>query len=122
MCVLKTKWPSSVMEPHSNLCQLSAEIAVWLHHTACFIVFYASDHWPASLHAACFSAVSSIPTLASVPGFSFMQYGCGAENTAKKKSLVDFDHVGTVTCNGMQFCHTSYAPINVRPHHPPLGQ
>ena len=40
--------------------------------------------------------------IASVPGFSFMQYGCGAENTAKKKkSLVDFDHVGTVTCNGM---------------------
>ena len=38
--------------------------------------------------------------VASVPGFSFMQYGCGAENT--KKSLVDFDHVGTVTCNGMQ--------------------
>ena len=37
--------------------------------------------------------------LASVPGFSFMQYGCGAKNTAKKKSLVDFDHVGTVTCN-----------------------
>ena len=29
-----------------------------------------------------------------------MQYGCGAENTAKKKkSLVDFDHVGTVECN-----------------------
>ena len=50
--------------------------------------------------------------LASVPGFSFMQYGCGAENTAKKKkSLVDFDHVGTVTCNGMQFCHTSYLGV-----------
>ena len=33
-----------------------------------------------------------------------MQYECGAEKTAKKKkSLVDFDHVGTVTCNGMQF-------------------
>ena len=61
-CMLKTKWPSSVMEPHSNLCQLLAEIAVWLHHTACFIVFYASDHWAASLHAACFGAVSSIPT------------------------------------------------------------
>ena len=46
-------------------------------------------------------------SIASVPGFSFMQYGCGAEKTAKKKkSLVDFDHVGTVTCNGMQFCHT----------------
>ena len=51
-------------------------------------------------------------TLASVPGFSSMQYGCGAENTAKKKkSLVDFDHVGTVTCNGMQFCHTSYLGV-----------
>ena len=50
--------------------------------------------------------------IASVPGFSFMQYGCGAENTAKKKkSLVDFDHVGTVTCNGMQFCHTSYLGV-----------
>ena len=50
--------------------------------------------------------------VASVPGFSFMQYGCGAENTAKKKkSLVDFDHVGTVTCNGMQFCHTSYLGV-----------
>ena len=51
-------------------------------------------------------------SLASVPGFSFMQYGCGAEKTAKKKkSLVDFDHVGTVTCNGMQFCHTSYLGV-----------
>ena len=41
-----------------------------------------------------------------------MQYGCGAENTAKKKkSLVDFDHVGTVMCNGMQFCHTSYLGV-----------
>ena len=42
-----------------------------------------------------------------------MQYGCGAENMAKKKkSLVDyFDHVGTVTCNGMQFCHTSYLEV-----------
>ena len=40
---------------------------------------------------------SSIICVASVPGFSFMQYGCGAKNTAKKKSLVDFDHVGTVT-------------------------
>ena len=42
--------------------------------------------------------------LASVPGFSFMQYGCGAEKTAKKKkSLVDFDHVGTVTCMECNF-------------------
>ena len=42
--------------------------------------------------------------IASVPGFSFMQYGCGAENTAKKKkSLVDFDHVGTVTCMECNF-------------------
>ena len=40
-----------------------------------------------------------------------MQYGCGAEKTAKKKSLADFDHVGTVTCNGMQFCHTSYLGV-----------
>ena len=33
-----------------------------------------------------------------------MQYGCGAENTAKKKkSLVDFDHVGTVTCMECNF-------------------
>ena len=60
------------------------------------------------------SELTSISTskLASVPGFSSMQYGCGAENTAKKKkSLVDFDHVGTVTCNGMQFCHTSYLGV-----------
>ena len=32
-----------------------------------------------------------------------MQYGCGAKMHSYKKSLVDFDHVGTVTCNGMQF-------------------
>ena len=42
--------------------------------------------------------------VASVPGFSFMQYGCGAEKTAKKKkSLVDFDHVGTMTCMECNF-------------------
>ena len=34
----------SVMEPHSNFCRQLAEIAVWFHHTACFIAFYASDH------------------------------------------------------------------------------
>ena len=56
--------------------------------------------------------LSCMGVIASVPGFSFMQYGCGAENTAKKKkSLVDFDHVGTVTCNGMQFCHMSYLGV-----------
>ena len=38
--------------------------------------------------------------------------GVGPKSTAKKKkSLVDFDHVGTVTCNGMQFCHTSYLGV-----------
>ena len=58
------------------------------------------------------SEIDYMYPLASVPGFSFMQYGCGAENTAKKKkTLVDFDHVGTVTCNGMQFCHTSYLGV-----------
>ena len=64
----------------------------------------------------CWNAIKSVFSpefcIASVPGFSFMQYGCGAEKTAKKKkSLVDFDHVGTVTCNGMQFCHTSYLGV-----------
>ena len=58
--VLKTKWPSSVMEPHSNLCQLPAEIAVWFHRSLCF--FYASDHWPASLVSVLCKSVSSIPT------------------------------------------------------------
>ena len=36
---LKSNETSSVMEPYSNLCQLPAEIAVWFHHTACFIAF-----------------------------------------------------------------------------------
>ena len=41
-----------------------------------------------------------------------MQYGCGAEKTAKKKkSLVDFDYVGTVTRMECNFCHTSYLGV-----------
>ena len=69
-----------------------------------------SNHiWMVIVPANC---TDRLQPLASIPGFSFMQYGCGAKNTAKKKkSLVDFDHVGTVTCNGMQFCHTSYLGV-----------
>ena len=71
-----------------------------------------TNKWIAKKKCNMTTETGSTTLLASVPGFSFMPYGGGAENMAKKKkSLVDFDHVGTVTCNGMQFCHTSYLGV-----------
>ena len=35
----KNNETSSVMESHSNVCQLLTEIAVWFHHASCVIAF-----------------------------------------------------------------------------------
>ena len=56
--VLK-KWPSSVMEPHSNL---PAEIAVWFHHTACFIPVTTGQHPYMQIVSVLCKPACSIPT------------------------------------------------------------
>ena len=62
---IKSNETSSVMEPQSNLCQLPAEIAVWFHHTACFIAFMpvtTGQHPYMQLVSVLCIPVSSIPT------------------------------------------------------------
>ena len=64
------------------------------------------------LHAYACDIILATIDLALVPAFLLCSMGVGPKSTAKKKkSLVDFDHVGTVACNGMQFCHTSYLGV-----------
>ena len=63
----QNKMASSVMEPHSNLCQLSAEIAVWFHHSHClfhcfFMPVTTGQHPYMQLVSVLCKPVSSIPT------------------------------------------------------------
>ena len=61
--VLKTKWPSSVMEPHSNLCQLPAEIAaITLLVSLLFTPVTTGQHPYMQIVSVLCKPVSSIPT------------------------------------------------------------